>query len=236
MAMNDQRPKDVWTRVPTMKEPLSKVVHELEEDIIFGKLRPRERLIEDVLMERFCIKRHVARQALVVLEQIGIVAREPNKGARVRAFTPEEIEQIYDIRFMLHDKAASLITLPGNHELTTRLTGIHDRFCAAVVSGDPAAVYLADGQFHEALFEACGNPYLIDTIKRYAGIAHGFRAYRLTDESLLGRSKEQHTSMINALETGDREALRALVREHVESSMRVYLAYSKEIVGDNGDV
>ena len=34
----------------------------LEFDILFGRLKPRERLIEDVLMQRFGAKRHAVRQ------------------------------------------------------------------------------------------------------------------------------------------------------------------------------
>ena len=65
----------------------------LEEDIIFGRLQPRERLVEDVLIKRFGGKRHVVRQALAELERMGIVVREQNKGAVVRLFQTGRIQQ-----------------------------------------------------------------------------------------------------------------------------------------------
>ena len=40
------------------------IIKSLEHDIIFGRLHPRERLIEDELMERFSAKRHTIRTAL----------------------------------------------------------------------------------------------------------------------------------------------------------------------------
>ena len=53
------------------------VVSSLEEDIVLGRLHPRERLIEDELMRRFAAKRHVVRRALEDLQQMGVVERVP---------------------------------------------------------------------------------------------------------------------------------------------------------------
>ena len=49
------------------------VVERIEEDIVLGRLHPRERLIEDDLMERLGVKRHVIREALLDLERIGVI-------------------------------------------------------------------------------------------------------------------------------------------------------------------
>ncbi len=225
--MTNTSPYDIWTSLPQLREPLVSTVHALEEDIIFGRLRPRQRLIEDVLMERFRIKRHVARQALIVLEQLGIVQREPNKGARVREFSPEEIGQIYDVRFLLQAHAARLIPLPVGEALLARLHSVHSEHCKAVETGDLALIYRFDNEFHDLIFEACGNPYLADTIKRYASLAHAIRAYRLADPHLLEHSKVEHGQMIEALTRGDRELLVHLCTEHIKPSIQAYLATEK---------
>ncbi len=44
---------------------------QLEEDIALGRLKPRERLVEDELMSRFDAKRNVVRQVLFELESWG---------------------------------------------------------------------------------------------------------------------------------------------------------------------
>lgn len=59
-------------------DTLGLVVSTLEEDIVLGRLHPRERLVEDDLMRRFSVKRHVIRQALSDLEQMAVVERAPN--------------------------------------------------------------------------------------------------------------------------------------------------------------
>ena len=86
----------------------------LEFDILFGRLKPRERLVEDVLMQRFDAKRHAVRQALAELEHIGIVTREPNRGAAVRDFTAQEVEEICELREILQRRAAQRMPLPAD--------------------------------------------------------------------------------------------------------------------------
>ncbi|MCP3055496.1 GntR family transcriptional regulator, partial [Aurantimonas sp. LRZ36] len=61
----------------------------LEEEIVFGRLHPRERLIEEELASRFEAKRHIVRQALVELERLGLVERVRNRGAVVRLYSAE---------------------------------------------------------------------------------------------------------------------------------------------------
>src|SRR5271170_6052936 len=93
-------------------ELLTTVVSSLEKDIVLGRLHPRERLIEDELMRRFGAKRHVVRRGLADLEQMGIVERVPNRGAMVRAYREDEIQQLYVLRNLLEGHAALLIPMP----------------------------------------------------------------------------------------------------------------------------
>ena len=50
----------------------AEIVGALEEEIALGRIGPRARLVEDELMQRFNTKRHIARQALVELEGMGV--------------------------------------------------------------------------------------------------------------------------------------------------------------------
>jgi DNA-binding GntR family transcriptional regulator len=111
---------------------LAEIVRTLEADIIFGRLKPRERLVEDMLMERLGATRHLVRQALSELERLGIVVRERNKGCAVRYFPPAEVEQIYELRELLQAHAAGRIPLPAPGALLEALGAIHARHSRAV--------------------------------------------------------------------------------------------------------
>ena len=206
---------------------VEEVVRILEEDIIFGRLKPRERLVEDVLMARLAVKRHVVRQALAELERLGVVVRERNKGSAVRDFAPQDVEAIYDVRAVLQRHAASLIPFPVAPDVVAELEAIHARHSQAVEAGDLRAVYRLNNEFHDALFAACGNPYLVATISEYAWLVHAIRSYRIADPKLLRQARDEHALMIEALRAGDRKTLMELCEQHILPSKEAYLAQER---------
>lgn len=202
---------------------LHAIVESLEDDIIFGRLRPNDRLVEDALMERHGAKRHVVRQAFAELETLGIVVREPNKGARIRAFSPKQVADIYDIRALLQGHAAYLVPIPAPPELLGALEDAYAAHSAAVEAGNLRAVYQTNNIFHDIIFDACGNEYLAEEIKRYATLAHSIRSYRIGDPVLLRQARDEHAAMIEALRTGHRARFAGLCVAHIEPSRQAYL-------------
>lgn len=213
-------------------ESLTHVVEQLEEDIVFGRLRPRERLVEEELVDRFGVKRHIIRQGLLELERIGIVVRLRGKGARVCEFTPEEVEQLYAVRELLEEHAACLIPLPADKDLLKDLTAIHKAHGKAVDEGDLKTIYRANIRFHQVLFAACGNPYLSEAINLYAMKANVIRFYVGRDPRMFAGSREQHGQMIEALKADDRERFVALCVQHLRPSPKAYIDAYRALFGD----
>jgi DNA-binding GntR family transcriptional regulator len=71
------------------------VVERVRDAILIGELSPGQRLVEAELTERFAASRGTVRQALLHLEGLGLVTRERNRGARVRAITLEEAVEVW---------------------------------------------------------------------------------------------------------------------------------------------
>lgn len=205
---------------------VDRIVQHLEDDIVLGRLRPRERLLEQELAEHFNTKRHIVRAALAELETLGIVVRQPNRGAAVKDFAPDEVEQIYAVRQLLEGYAASIMPLPGDPEIVRKLRSIQQRHNAAVDEHQPRLIFRANLEFHRTLFGACGNPYLVDQINQLASRAHGIRFHAISDPGLVSRAREEHERMIDHIEKGEREALVALVAEHIKPSKDAYLRFA----------
>ena len=205
---------------------IERIVRSLEEEIVLGRLRPRERLLEEELAKHFNAKRHVIRAALAELETMGIVVRQPNRGAAVRDFSALEVAQIYDVRELLERHAASIMPLPAPTALVDELVAIHERHGAAVERNDPRAVFRENLRFHHVLFSACGNPYLAEQIEQLASRAHAIRFHAITDPVLLARAREEHGRMIDYLKQGSRQQLEDLVAAHIKPSKDAYLRLS----------
>lgn len=195
----------------------------LELDIIFGRLKPRERLVEEELASRFDAKRHVVRSALNELEKLGIVVRRPNRGVLVRDYSTGEVEELYDMRAALHRLAVERISFPFDKKTLSQLKAIQKEHGKAIRRNDLQAVFDANNRFHDTLFGACGNRYLTEAIHQHAWLSHAIRSYRIGDPGLLAQAREEHEEMIQALEAGDRKRLRELCVKHIEPSKKAYL-------------
>ncbi len=199
------------------------VVEQIEEDIVLGRLHPRERLIEDELMERFAAKRHMIRQALLDLERMGVVERVPNRGAQVRSYSAKAVEQLYQMRTMLETTAASLIPMPLTAAALEELRTIQARHEDAMRKGDLKRVFRENIAFHWALFANCGNPYLTAAINDFSHRAHVIRFHSINQRRYMLRARDEHRAMIDAIEACDRPALIDLCRNHLTPSVDAYL-------------
>ncbi|MHB2209050.1 GntR family transcriptional regulator [Methylobacterium sp. CM6257] len=210
--------------LPLRRDSIGAIVALLEEDIIFGRLAPGARLTEDALMARFGASRHFIRQALVEMERRGVVRRERNVGATVRSYSAEEVRQIYEVREMLTRQAMLMIALPAEPGLIARLEALQGAYRNTVEKRDLRGIHEANDAFHIALFDACGNPYLVRTLIDYMGLTLPMRAKNLADADGLRLSIDQHGIMIDLLRGRDRWALAQLGVDHMQASKADYLA------------
>lgn len=203
----------------------------LEEEIALGHLAPRERLVEEELAERFHVKRHVIRQALLDLDAMGIVVRQPNRGAAVKDFSAAEVEQLYLVRTLVETCAGRLIPLPAPAGVIDELQKIHKRHCAAAERGDLHRVFRENLIFHKTLFAACGNQALTEVIEQLHFKTHAIRSYSVGDPKILDSARAQHERMIELLQTGNREEFVELLDRHIQPAKLAYLRQSRHQAG-----
>ena len=204
------------------------VVRLLGEDIIFGRLAPGCRLIEDELIARFGATRHGVRQALAELERIGIVVREKNKGASVRELAASQVLQIYEVRELLQRQAAMQIPLPADSALVQTLEALHEQFLQHLKARDYGAVHRINDEFHLTLFAGCGNPYLVESIRHYMWLSLPVRAKRTAETGHSEAAATEHLRMIRLLKGRDNVALARLCVEHLQQAKRSYLEAAAE--------
>ncbi|OZI17707.1 GntR family transcriptional regulator [Bordetella genomosp. 7] len=222
----------VWSEPPpaaasAQAPAIADAVRILEEDIVLGILHPRERLIEDDLIRRFGFKRHAAREVLAELARLGLVDRRKNVGCEVRAFTPREVAELYQLRELLEGEAARILPCPLPAAALRELTDIQREHDRAVADGDPRAVFHTNQRFHQALFGFCENGVLQKAIQEYARQTHAIRFSSLVDASYRERARQEHWAMIDALRAGQRDELARLCREHLAPSRDAYLAVNR---------
>lgn len=207
----------------------------IEDEIIFGVLRPLQDLAETPLMARFDAKRHVVRQALEILMDRQIVVKPANRSARVRDFSPREVRDLYQMREILQREAAMRLDFPNAAEFE-RIEALHESHIRACASGDLRRIHTCNDDFHSAIFRLCPNRILVAEIERFNQMTNAIRSLGIADPSLRARAQKEHSRMIAALAAQDRNMLAELVVQHIYPTCTKWLAQRSGLAGDLANI
>lgn len=196
------------------------IARSLEQQIIFGRLHPGQRLIEDELLAQFNATRHQVRSALEALVREGLATKVRNKGVHVRSYTATEISELYEVRDILQTAAIRRIALPCPPETVAHLQMLCDAHCDATAPHD---LLKLNDAFHETIFALCGNRMLADEVAGHTRATHPIRSRGFFDAKYLGLARREHQQMVDALQNGDLNALIALNSCHIERPKKRYL-------------
>jgi len=204
------------------------VLRKLENAILSGYFKPRERLVERDLLAHFDVSRTIIREVLKMLEGKGLVRITPYRGAIVVDLSAEEVEEIYFLRQKLEAIAARLVVENITRVEIQRLK----KLCKELekhLSEKTDQMIEKDNEFHRALFQASGNSHLNEMIDHLGTKVHmvKFNAWSLPNR--IEHSISEHRAMIAALERRDAEAFEKLVIEHLLFSKNSYMAQLKGI-------
>lgn len=208
---------------PKSLQSVTTILLALEEDIVLGRLYPRERLVEEQLALRFGIKRHVVRQVLSGLEAAGLIVRQGGKSAMVREYSAEEVTQLYQMREIVEGQAAMMIELPVARTDCNRLEKICENYADAIAQTNMQGVIENNKQFHRELYRLCGNDFLAYVIDNMGQKANLVRFSSSSDPKYLAQARDEHFGILQALKGDDNAKLAELCIEHMQPSRRIYL-------------
>jgi DNA-binding GntR family transcriptional regulator len=209
------------------QDAIETIVRDLEDDIVLGYLHPRERLVEDALIERFQAKRYTVREALSRLERLGLVERQANRGATVRALRRVEVEEIYSVREILEAAAGREVLRRATADDIERIVEAQRQHDAAVEQGDPKPVFRTNIVFHRTFFSTCGNAELLGAIELFAQKAHAIRSLSIAHPEYVRRAQAEHWMIVDALRDRHEQRLLAICREHIRAAKDEYIETSR---------
>lgn len=197
----------------------SALYHTIKRSILLGELAPGEALVEQQIGGRLGCSQGTVREALLRLQEDGLVTRRGYRGTRVSDTSPAEAAEMAQIRIKLETvgirRAAEVLT----RDQIDRLAEIIDQAEAASRAADAYSCSELDRQFHLTLFQASGLSALEPILSRCALHMHRYTfrhpdTTRRQHETPVGR---QHLAMLDALARGDPDDAAAAVQEHIEA-------------------
>jgi DNA-binding GntR family transcriptional regulator len=187
----------------------------LYEDITGGRLQPNERLIELDLARELGISRAAVRNALIRLEQEGLVKREPNRGARVRLVSEEEAVEILEARTALESVAVRHAASNRTPEDVADLRLILAEMESRLEGGDLLAASDMNGQFHRRLIEMTDHATISKLLRMLNSQMVRFQYRTILIPGRPARSLAEHKAIVEAVEAGDPDAAEKAMRAHL---------------------
>src|SRR4051794_38191710 len=183
----------------------------IREAILDGELVAGERLKEDDLARRLDVSRTPVREALRRLQAEGLVVVEPQRGATVRAYAREELDDMYRLRAVLEGYAARRAAERIAADDLDALRKSCDRFArlAARTRVTPRELARENQLFHDTILAAADARRLAEMARSVIHLPLVYKAYVWYTPHQRRQSAHYHEQLVSALaqHDGDRAAM-----------------------------
>ncbi len=193
------------------------LVSRLRDYIVEGHLTPGIRVPERELCERFNVSRTPLREALKVLAAEGLIELLPNRGARVRQFSEEDIRHLFQVIAGLDFVAGRLVCQRITDEEIAGIERLHLEMYTYYLRHELADYFRLNQAIHQAIIDATGNPVLSANYANLNAVVRRLRySANLVRRDRLGDAMREHEQIIDALRCRAGEALGMLMYEHMQ--------------------
>lgn len=202
---------------------VDQIVQALSDAILRGQLAPGTRVRESALAAQLKVSRNTVREAVLVLQQTGLVQHVVNRGAIVRPLEPDEVADLYRVREVLELAAVRSATRG------TDLSGVEtalDGLETAAVSGDVTRTVERDLNFHASLVALLDSARLDEyfmTLRRELRYYLAAISYAHKETEAPQALVEQHAVVYRALKRGNTDRAQRLLGEHIRLNARMVL-------------
>jgi DNA-binding GntR family transcriptional regulator len=194
------------------------VTDALREGILHGTLPAGERLRQDAIATRFGVSQMIVREAFRQLATEGFLKAEPRRGVSVAHLTPDEAQEMTELRSLIEAKALAW-ALPqmskADLEKASRILAELDK------AKSTDRIIALNARFHEALYAPARKDR---TLAMIANLRLNFERYlRFTWQETHHRdqSQKEHRQILDLCVAGDAEPACALLTQHILATGRI---------------
>ncbi|WP_019423128.1 GntR family transcriptional regulator [Paenibacillus sp. OSY-SE] len=195
---------------------------ELRLQIINGTIKPGEVISENRAAADFGTSRSPVREALKTLSNEGLIRLE-RMGAVVLGLSSKDIEELYDVRFLIESFVQQRLAHGNQEKLIVKCNQIIDKMELAVKYNDVVDFAYQDFSFHEAIVAAAEHKRIFHL---WTSIRHIVMTVMLiTTEEVFSKGEQKLSSVINkhrtivkGLESKNADTIQNVVREYFADS------------------
>lgn len=218
---------DSGNRIPR-QSLASAVAEKLRAMIIRGDIQEGEQLRQDAIAADFQVSRIPVREALRQLEAEGLIKIIAHRGAVVSALSPEEIEELFDIRALLECEVLKL-SIPHLTEADfQKADAILQTYEKALSKEEVRTWGQLNSHFHAILYSRAHRPHFMSIIKMVNNNGDRYTRLQLYLTQAFERAKREHRQLLDLCQKRDIPAATELLEKHIHNAGRMLKEFVKE--------
>ncbi len=214
---------------------VNKIYTILEDNIINRTLSPESKLAEEDIARVLGVSRSPVREALMRLENSGLVVRKTGKGRVVAGFTEQDVIDNYGIWEMIESFAGSLACLSAQDSDYVKIEEVLNQMKTSTGTDDFYLYRQLNYRFHSGMVEPCPNRVLVRMYENALKPINWCWNLSMLWQRKNSTSYSEHEQIYDAYRRRDRTTYEKLVRKHIrDASERFRREYARR--NDPGDI
>jgi DNA-binding GntR family transcriptional regulator len=194
------------------------VYDSLRDAISDGRITAGERVREEEVARNLGVSRTPVREALQRLQQRGVLVLGAGRGLVVPRLSQQQVIELYAMREILEGSAARFAALHASAAEIAILYDLQEQL--RVAEGDAMLHIRLNRRFHQAIYEAAHNRYLMQTLESLHDSFVLLRSATLRLPHRPRNSDEERRRIIAAIEKRDPDLAEKEAREHILQAQR----------------
>ncbi|MGP9789537.1 GntR family transcriptional regulator [Roseinatronobacter sp. NSM] len=187
----------------------------LQKEIVLGVLPPEQALTELDLAQRFQCSQGTVREALMQLNEEGLVKRLPNRGTHVAPCHADDARALLGVRRAVECDHLDRVVARADDRLRVDLGDFLNAMRNAARDGDEYLLSVYDRAFHARLFDTADLPLVAPILTRCLIHNHRFKILNSRPNRALEETAERHVPILAALDARDVAQLRNVLAHHI---------------------
>ncbi|MFC9359063.1 GntR family transcriptional regulator [Rhodococcus sp. NPDC057014] len=189
-----------------------------------GRMKPGVKYSVYQLAEGLGISRTPVRDALLRLEEVGLIKFEARQGFRILLPQPKEIAEIFAVRLALELPAVRKAATASDPTLSNALLRQQRLMRDAAAVGDEHQFAHHDLGLHDLILDAADNSRARAIVKTLRETTRLLGANTADKTRTLTDIDDEHTPVIDAIIAGHPDEAEAAMRGHLENTGRLLVA------------
>lgn len=209
----------MFKQAPVIQSRLADDVYDqILSAIVNGDIAPGERLIQEKIASQINISRTPVREALLRLEQEGILEISGRKGFSIRAISEDQVRQTYAAREAIEGYAARCV---AELKAPEQIAAIKQAVDAELVEDitDVETDFRVNRSIHRTIVEQTGNAMLLDMFDRIWGHGVSLWLFAATRAGQGPLEPIQHQSLLKTLSTADPDTAQMAMIDHIRDGL-----------------